>query len=110
MIKVYQAKREIFRDTSMGCNFDYFGTKGIAKAFVGGQYDLVAEVDTNSLDVAYERTNSIQGPWWDNEDVVAKFDGEGCRSTSVGDVVEVNGKFFIVDSFGFQPMTFRFAA
>ena len=34
-------------------------------------------------------TNSIDNAWWKNDDVTPMFDGDGCRSTSVGDQVLV---------------------
>jgi hypothetical protein len=67
---------------------------------------LVAEVDTHKLDQAYFLTNTIDTPWWENEGV--KFLGspdhgmKGCRSTSVGDVMERDGAFHAVHNFGFE--------
>ena len=50
-------------------------------------YVHVATVKTDCKEVAYQLTNSIDNFWWENEGVTSHFDGTGCRSTSVGDVV-----------------------
>jgi hypothetical protein len=55
-------------------------------------YELVAEVESDELEVVYEFTNHIHQEWWKNEGV--KLVKES-RSTSVGDVVEINGKRFL---------------
>lgn len=56
-----------------------------------GQYKLVAEiVGDDDEEYAYSMTNTCTHPWWENAGVTKKFDGHGCRSTSVGDVVELS--------------------
>jgi hypothetical protein len=72
-------------------------------------YDLVAVVRSESLDVAYRGTNSVEVAWWADggyvPDVVEpRFHGDGCRSTSVGDcmLVEETGEVHVVASFGFE--------
>jgi hypothetical protein len=68
----------------------------------------VAEVTALTLDQAYEKTNTIDLKWWKNQGV--KFLGspdygtEGCRSTSVGDVMEMDGQFYQVASVGFRKI------
>ena len=49
-------------------------------------YTLIAYVDGADKDRAFERTNSIDRPWQDNDDVTPATIGPK-RSTSVGDVV-----------------------
>lgn len=53
--------------------------------------ELVAAVDGNGLEDAFRLTNTIEFPWWENDDVIATFEGaytgKGCRSTSISDVV-----------------------
>ena len=79
-----------------------------AKKFV-----LVATVPSDSLDYAYEMTNSIHGPWWLNEGVTPNLEGEGfvtirgqrgCRSTSVGDVMEMGERRWVCDRVGWKPI------
>jgi hypothetical protein len=66
---------------------------------------LVARVDTNELDDAYRLTNHIDSDWQENPGVEAVGDaGKGARSTSVGDVLEMNDGYWMVASFGFTPM------
>lgn len=51
-------------------------------------YHLVARVPGDDLDHAYERTNSISCAWFRNEGVEVVKE---TRSTSVGDVVVLDG-------------------
>lgn len=53
----------------------------------GCAYRLVAEVTASGLDAVFELTNTIDRQWWINPGVTPRFQGEGCRSTSVGDIV-----------------------
>ena len=71
---------------------------------------LVAEVQTDIPGEAYELTNTIHGPWWKNGKV--RFLGspqhgmDGCRSTSVGDVLELaDGTYQGVAGLGFREVT-----
>lgn len=75
MIKVWHAKVPTF---------------GLSEQNFPADYELVAEVDTNDVEYAYKLTNHIDCPWWENREVKAI---KQTRSTSVGDVLEVNGKF-----------------
>ena len=71
-------------------------------------YQLVAEVETESLDDAFRLTNDVDGHWWLNAGVSARR--IPCRSTSVGDVIVLpDGEPFVVLRCGFQPadMLFR---
>jgi len=43
----------------------------------------------DKLEKAFMLTNSIDDAWWNNKDVTKMFDGDSCRSTSVGDMVLV---------------------
>ncbi len=65
-------------------------------------YELVAEVDTDNLEVAFQQTNTIMHPWWENVDVAAF---KRARSTSVGDIVEIKGKFWMVCMAGWKEVT-----
>lgn len=64
-------------------------------------YKLVAEVNTDDMDFAFEMTNSIENYWGDNEDV--EDFTTGCRSTSVGDLMQNSlGQMYFVSNFGFK--------
>lgn len=56
--------------------------------------ELVAVFQNNSLDAAYSMTQNIDEPWRRDRPY---------RSTSVGDVIVLNGSRYIVDTFGFTP-------
>lgn len=74
----------------------------IKLAFTLGEYVHVADVDSDDLDVAFEKTNHIDRSWMENEGVTAH--GTRQRSTSVGDVLEVNGKLYAVSGVGFTAL------
>ena len=67
------------------------------------KYTKVAHVESDSLDKAYELTNNISSSWTENENV-RSLKGSRVRSTSVGDVMELNGVFYIVASIGFSKI------
>ena len=59
---------------------------------------------TEKLDKAFMLTNSINDAWWNNKDVEAMFPDEGCRSTSVGDQVLVDGKKWVYKASGWKVL------
>lgn len=65
-------------------------------------YILVAKVDGEDLDHAYELTNHIDLPWYGNPgvEVLAKS-----RSTSKADVILLDGTAYRVARIGFEAMT-----
>lgn len=68
----------------------------------GTKYALVAEVQTEDLEVAFEKTNTIHQYWWLNKGVTKTFPGMGCRSTSVGDMAILDGVTYICESAGWE--------
>jgi hypothetical protein len=68
------------------------------------RYVQVAKVDTDDLETAFERTNTIMDHWWINDGVEPLFEGQGCRSTSVGDIMVMGERASIVASFGFEEL------
>lgn len=68
-----------------------------------GHYRLVARVYTDLLEQAYMLTNNVDKDWWLNNEVQAKFNAKGCRSTSVGDIIVDNeGYKHLVATVGFH--------
>lgn len=63
---------------------------------------LVAEFD-GDLETAFRFTNSIEQHWADAEDARLTVHSR-TRSTSVGDVMELDGKFYIVAAVGFKEL------
>jgi len=57
-------------------------------------FHRVATVDVPDADYeyAFELTNNIDHGWWENKLVTPHFEGEGCRSTMVGDRIEFPSK------------------
>jgi hypothetical protein len=71
--KVYHAKNHSFQVADV-------------VEFNDENYKLVAEVDAENIEEAYELTNHISQPWTKNKGVRVQGDGRH-RSTSVGDVI-----------------------
>ena len=70
------------------------------------KYKLVAVVEGDDLEKAFELTNTIYGPWWENEGlepVVLEY-AKGARSTSVGDLMVSGGKNWFVAPVGFKEV------
>ncbi len=63
--------------------------------------DKVAEVDTDSLDKAYELTNNINDSWAKNSGVTVFGGKKGYRSTDVGDVMFDGAHAWVVAGCGF---------
>ena len=77
----------------------------------GGRPTTVAMVDVEKnatdmkkLETAFMKTNSITDAWWTNEGITKMFDGEGCRSTSVGDMVLIGKTKYKCDSIGWSKI------
>lgn len=66
---------------------------------------LVATVDTNDREQAFQLTNSIEDFWGNNAKVTYLGPEEGCRSTSVGDLLHVEGQLWLIDGSGFREIT-----
>jgi len=77
----------------------------------GDHMNFVAQVMTDSMDVAYRLTNSIDNPWFINDNkeeivVFSKNEIKGIRSTSIGDImIDLStNTMYIVASFGFDQL------
>lgn len=102
MIDVYQLTPEAFSKLP-----PFLTREEQVKRFFTDQrsYRLVARVDTEELELAFQLTNTIERSWWKNSKVAPLFDGTGCRSTSVGDMLQrPDGKRFVVCSLGFAEI------
>jgi hypothetical protein len=58
----------------------------------------VGHVEANSFEMAYRKSQNTDIPW--------NFHNP-CRSTSVGDVIECDGKFHMVSGMGFKELVFE---
>jgi len=74
-------------------------------------YIRVADIETNerdldkALELAFAYTNSVETPWYESKNIdVTQESKNGCRSTSVGDIVQVNNRTFVVSSYGFEEL------
>jgi hypothetical protein len=94
--KVWQQVNPTFMDGSAAVvAADAFPTGFQHVATVTGDHDIFD---------CFELTNSIHDAWWNNADVAKVVDG-GCRSTSVGDVIEAeDGRAFMVLGIGWEQI------
>jgi hypothetical protein len=107
LITIRHLPRETYRD--MSCIYDDEQRARFAKEELkNNNYIRVADIELidenidKSLSLAYELTNSIDSAWYDNADIdVANNAKEGCRSTSVGDIIQIQGKSYMVAGCGF---------
>ena len=57
------------------------------------------------LELAFRLTNNIDCGWWENEEVTPMFpDKEGCRSTSVGDMVLIGTEKYVCEGTGWEKV------
>ena len=55
----------------------------------------------DKLELAFKLTNSIDYAWWENKEVTPMFpDKEGCRSTSVDDMVLIGAEKYVCKNQG----------
>jgi hypothetical protein len=73
------------------------------EALKKGLFECVAHVDTDDLNKAYELTNNIEAEWPTNAECRTSL--VHARSTSVGDLLKKDGKFYLVDVAGFVELT-----
>jgi hypothetical protein len=59
---------------------------------------------TEKLEFAFMKTNSIEDAWYNNPEVTKMFDGKGCRSTSVGDMILVGKDKYKCESMGWEKI------
>ena len=90
------------RELSLDVRFSPTEEK-IKQALQANLYKKVAEVDSNDLEKVFELTNSIDNYWGENEGV--KLITAENRSTSVGDIVELDGKVHVVASMGYKKLS-----
>jgi len=74
-------------------------------------YQKIAYVSVNKnltliekLEQAFTKTNNIDCAWWENKEISALFAGKSCRSTSVGDIVMVDGKKYSCEDNGWKTL------
>jgi hypothetical protein len=56
------------------------------------------------LEFAFMKTNSIDDAWWNNSEVTVMFDGDGCRSTMVSDMVLIGTDKYVCEKMGWSKI------
>ena len=72
------------------------------QVFLKENLTRVAEIDTKDLETAYNLTNHTDSNWTQNEGVTPLIPNP--RSTSEGDILEKDNKFFVVNMSGFDEI------
>ena len=80
------------------------GIDSVVEAWNLDEYTYVANVDTNDRDEAYYLTNHTEYDWTLNYQASVIGTGERQRSTSIGDILENNGTYYVVASVGFKEV------
>ena len=59
---------------------------------------------SEKLERAFMLTNSIEDAWYKSEEITKMFEGVGCRSTMVGDMVLIGTEKFKVEPMGWSKV------
>ena len=59
---------------------------------------------TDKLERAFMLTNSIDDAWYKGKEITKMFEGVGCRSTMVGDMVLIGTEKFKVEPMGWSKI------
>jgi len=59
---------------------------------------------SEKLERAFMLTNSIEDAWYKSEEITKMFEGTGCRSTMVGDMVLIGKEKFKVEPMGWSKV------
>jgi hypothetical protein len=84
----------------------YHAKKGnfFAEDIPFSDYELIAEVEANSLDNVFGETNHIDSDWAENKSIV-KIHKDKRRSTSVGDIIQdETGTFYRCEPIGWSTL------
>ena len=82
--------------------------ESVIRAFLDNHYDRAADVlvdkdsRDNMLNDIYEMTNTISQPWTKNKGIIRH--ASKCRSTSIGDLIFIDGPYHVVKRFGFTDI------
>jgi hypothetical protein len=107
MLTIYHNAR-LFLDSEYGGNLRTALLKREPIAIAWTDLEAVARMDDSgfsnpqdALDRAYALTQSVNWDWAENEGITALNKTE-TRSTSMGDVIEIDGEFWVVAIIGFD--------
>lgn len=76
----------------------------VPSAFDSSEYVKVAVVSDSNISEAFGITQSIEGRWQSSDDPRVSVIEKKSRSSSVGDVAECAGEFFVVTHSGFEQI------
>ena len=120
-LNVYHTPRLTILELGQNIQLDVSTSESIVAGLTKEGFTHVAAVEIaldvhqdSMLNIAYTVTNSLEYPWYGKANKLDRMFGannvtvqpfvNSCRSTSVGDVIEIDGKFFWVAAIGFQPI------
>ncbi len=82
--------------------------QAVARLLKADGFVLVAEMRAKSLDDVFARSQNVIKSWIAGDRVhgmMAVLKRGGCRSTSIGDIIEVDGVLHMVDAAGFTVVS-----
>ena len=78
---------------------------GIGGSNVVAFIDMPKELSTTAkLERAFMSTNSIDSAWYTSPEITKMFDGDGCRSSMVGDYVLIGTEKFLCEPNGWSKV------
>lgn len=95
-VDIFHASDDLFAESVL----PGFAPHRALAAFEDGRYDLVHTFDSqlptvaSALEDVYAASQNIDGPWCDPPH----------RSTSMGDILRVDGELYMVAMLGFEPL------
>jgi hypothetical protein len=105
MVRVYHSNKSDFTSALFALHPTICPRVKIVDWWKSDRYNLVAQVKTNNLEEAYILTQSIEEPWWMvNLQKVQKKVSTPTRSTSVGDMMVMDGSVYLIKSVGLEIM------
>ena len=93
---------ERYADITMKGDLD-----AVKAAWEAGEYKataIITDEHGEDLETAFRLTNHIHAAWSQNDGVITLGPKDRQRSTSTGDLAEIDGKFYLCASFGWDEV------
>jgi hypothetical protein len=108
MITVKHLPNFLLSDAHHASNNDEKLIAFATEHFLKKSYTSVARLllegsTTKILNDSYHLTNSIDSNWFENPYLTFLLE-DGCRSTSIGDIIDLHGELYVVAFSGFLPL------
>jgi hypothetical protein len=112
LLRIHHRRIEFWKNDA-----GYFAPETASEKIDAGEYVVAAELKvkdmtaTAALEYAFRWTNSIDRPWFEECPIGLVATGASKRSSSVGDIFEIDGDaFYLCAPLGFKPVPKKKAA